>query len=437
MGRPGEGNGGTGGFRPAPPNGGNGIQGRAGAQRRPGSGTVGNSGSGGTGGFRPTPPTGGSAGAQRPNTPRPNGGGMRPPSNNGRPPAGGRPPSGGMRSPGGRPGAPAGRGVSGRGAPPPRNGRGAPPSRNGQRLPPPPPRPNRSRYSPPPPSPKRPKSYGRNNGCVNMVIGGVVVAIVLLIVLLNVLRNSCTGCSGNTSSDTGSSTGTSSSVSNTGGNSQSSGSSQSGSQSGASSPENSSGTAVTPPPAPAAPVLTLERNTPENAFISECVTDELGWFDDVKAAGESLKFVYDKLGIQPYVVFRKYDADLKSDAEKVQFCVDWYKSHITDEDTFLLMYFAEKESSSDIGYTVYYSGANAEVLAAEFRGILEEGFNEYWFTELSTDKVIEYAFQYTCNRIAIKKPDESTSTTDTSSSDDPTTEEPTTEETDDKTDTSE
>ena len=271
-----------------------------------------------------------------------------------------------------------------------------------------------------------------------MIIGGVVIAIVLLIVLLNVLRNSCTGCSGDPSSSVGDSTSTStSSTSNVGGNSQSSGNSQSGFQSGASTPENSSSTVVTPPPGPAAPVISLERNTPENAFKSECVTDELGWFDDVKATGESLKFVYDKLGIQPYVVFRKYDVSLKTDADKVQFCVDWYKSHITDEDTFLLMYFAEKESTNDIGYTVYYSGANAEALAAEFRGILEEGFNEYWFTELSTDKVIEYAFQYTCNRISIKKPDESASTSDTSSGDDSTTEEPTTEETDDTTDTTE
>lgn len=195
---------------------------------------------------------------------------------------------------------------------------------------------------------------------------------------------------------------------------------------------------MVPPPAPAAPRITLERNTPENAFSSDCVTDELGWFDDVKSAGENLKFVYDKLGIQPYVVFRKYDDSLKTDADKVQFCVDWYKSHITDEDTFLLMYFAEKESTIDIGYTVYYSGANAETLAAEFRGILEEGFNEYWFTDLSTDKMIEYAFQYTCNRISIKKPGESASTSDTSSStDDSTTEELTTEESNDTTDTNE
>jgi len=252
-----------------------------------------------------------------------------------------------------------------------------------------------------------------------MLIGGIVIVIVLLIVLLNVLRNNCTGCASDPSSNVGNSNNTSTSATGNSGNSSkpsdNSQSTTSQGSSGSTTSTSSTSTSVTPPPLPADPLITLERNLPENAFNSGCVVDELGWFDDVKSAGESLKFVYDKLGIQPYVVFRKYDANLKTDKDKVQFCVDWYKANITNEDTFLLMYFAEKESDNDIGYTVYYSGMNAEVSSEKFRGILEEGLNEYWFTELSTDKVIEYAFQYTCNRIAIKKAGESSSTSDNSS----------------------
>ncbi len=274
-----------------------------------------------------------------------------------------------------------------------------------------------------------------------MLIGGGVIALILLIVLLIVLRNNCTGCAGDPSSSVGNSNSTSSSSTGDPGDSSnlSSNNSQNTSQGSSGSTESSSSTSVTPPPLPADPLITLERNIPENAFNPECVIDELGWFNDVKSAGESLKFVYDKLGIQPYVVFRKYDADLKTDEDKVQFCVDWYKANITDEDTFLLMYFAEKESDNEIGYTVYYSGTNAEASSEKFRGILEEGFNEYWFTELSTDKVIDYAFQYTCNRIAIKKADESTSTSDTSpnSTDDASSSDSTTEETGDTGDTAE
>ncbi|MCM1164941.1 MAG: hypothetical protein NC299_04265 [Lachnospiraceae bacterium] len=248
-----------------------------------------------------------------------------------------------------------------------------------------------------PPSPKRPRNYRRNSGCANIVIGGVVVGLILLIVLLTVIRNSCTSCVSGTNSDVESLGG--SSVSSAGG----SVSSPTVSASDSSDSGTSSLSTVPPKPAePVVPVLTLVKNKPANAFEPDCVVDELKWFEDVKAAGESLKFVYDKLGIQPYVVFKKHDASLLTDEDKVKYCVDWYKSHISDEDTFLLMYFAAKESDESVGYTVYYSGANAEKLAVEFKGILEDGINEYWFTELSTDDVIKYAFEYTCDRITVK-----------------------------------
>lgn len=288
-----------------------------------------------------------------------------------------------------------------------------------------------SRYAPP--SPKRPGRY-RRNGCANIAIGGVVVGIVLFIVLLNVLRGSCNGCVKDTDSDVsgfGSSTQTSTS-------SDSSSLTPSNTSTTGNSDNSTTSSYVPPKPSePVIPVLTLVRNKPANAFVSDCVVDELQWFNDTKTAGESLKFVYDKLGIQPYVVFKKYDASLKTDDEKVKYCVDWYKEHINNEDTFLLMYFAEKASSADVGYTVYYSGANAEKLAVEFKWILEDGMNEYWFTDMSTDDVIKYAFEYTCDRITVKTetPPASTSSSDeTSDTTEPTEEPSTTEESNDTTD---
>ncbi|MBD5384215.1 MAG: hypothetical protein HDR72_04355, partial [Ruminococcaceae bacterium] len=265
--------------------------------------------------------------------------------------------------------------------------------------------------------------------------GGVVVGIVLLIVLLNVLRSSCTGCVKDTDSDVsdfGNSTSTSTSNSGSGSSTPSNPSNPS--TPGSSDNGSSTSSFVPPKPSePVIPVLTLVKNKPAKAFEADCVVDELQWFNDIKTAGESLKFVYDKLGIQPYVVFKKYDSSLKTDDDKVKYCVDWYKENIGDDDTFLLMYFAAKDSGS-VGYTVYYSGANAEKLAVEFKWILEDGMNEYWFTDMSTDDVIKYAFEYTCDRITVKTAEE-IPTSSTSSTDETPTEEPsTTEETYDTTD---
>ncbi len=281
--------------------------------------------------------------------------------------------------------------------------------------------PRGSRYAPP--SPKRPGRY-RRNGISNIAMGGVLIGIILLIVVLIVVRSSCTGCVNGTDSDVsgiGSSTRTSSSES----------SSVISDSAPPSSDSNSSSTSSFVPPKPAEPVipvLTLVKNKPVNAFDPDCVVDELQWFNDTKAAGENLRFVYDKLGIQPYVVFKEYDSSLKTEDDKVKYCVEWYRENIDDDDTFLLMYFAEKNSSDEVGYTVYYSGENAEKLAVEFKWILEEGMNEYWFTEMSTDDVIKYAFEYTCDRITVKNEiPSSTSSAESSTSDDSSnTEEPST-----------
>lgn len=122
----------------------------------------------------------------------------------------------------------------------------------------------------------------------------------------------------------------------------------------------------------------------------------------MQKAGENLKFVYDKLGIQPYIVFRKYDASLVSDSDKIKYCEKWYNENIKNEDTFLFMYFAEKDSDNDIGYMAYWAGSNAAKLSNKFESVFEAGINKYWFTDLSTDDVIKSTFEYTCDSIKIE-----------------------------------
>lgn len=148
--------------------------------------------------------------------------------------------------------------------------------------------------------------------------------------------------------------------------------------------------------------ITVTKNKPLAAFSPDCIIDELNWFEDVQKAGEDLKFVYDKLGIQPYIVFRKYDASLVSDSDKIKYCEKWYNENIKNEDTFLFMYFAEKNSDKDIGYMAYWAGSNAAKLSNKFESVFEDGINKYWFTDLSTDNVIKSTFEYTCDSIKIE-----------------------------------
>lgn len=205
------------------------------------------------------------------------------------------------------------------------------------------------------------------------------VVIVLVIVFVNKANNTCLSCLGCNSSPQGNSTPSGSQYS-----------SQTSSKPSVSSPAVSSGG------------ITVVKNKPSAAFSSDCIIDELNWFEDVQKAGADLKFVYDKLGIQPYIVFRKYDSSLVSDGDKIKYCEKWYNENIKNEDTFLFMYFAEKDSGNDIGYIAYWSGSNAAKLSNKFESVFEDGINKYWFTDLSTDDVIKSTFEYTCNNIKIE-----------------------------------
>lgn len=251
---------------------------------------------------------------------------------------------------------------------------------------PPPVRPARrgyeGRYGAPPP--RRSGGFGRSRGgCLGSAAAAVVVVVVLIIVLVNKANNtclSCLGCGGSSSQ----------------GNDKPNGSYSQNSSSSSSKPS------VVPSPTVSSGGVTVIKNKPTAAFSPDCIIDELNWFDDVQKAGEDLKFVYDKLGIQPYVVFRKYDASLVSDSDKIKYCEKWYNENIKNEDTFLFMYFAEKDSDKDIGYMAYWAGGNAVKLSNKFESIFEAGINKYWFTDLSTDDVIKSTFEYTCDSIKIE-----------------------------------
>lgn len=147
--------------------------------------------------------------------------------------------------------------------------------------------------------------------------------------------------------------------------------------------------------------ITASKNTPSAEFTENCIIDELNWFDDVKKCGKDLKFFYDKLGVQPYVVFRKYDSSLLSDGDKQDFCEKWYDEHIKNEDTLLLMYFAEENSEEEIGYMCACAGRNAAAITDTLDELVLDGIDKYW--ELaSTDDMITSAFKYAGNKITIR-----------------------------------
>ncbi len=136
------------------------------------------------------------------------------------------------------------------------------------------------------------------------------------------------------------------------------------------------------------------------AFDSDCITDELDWLDDILATGKSLETFYDLTGVQPYVYFKSYDASLENKSEKADYAEEWYAENIDNEYTFLYVYFAEEESSEDVGYMYYVNGSEVdEIMDSDAIDIFWDYVDEYWYSDLSTDEMLTEIFTSTAEAI--------------------------------------
>lgn len=129
-------------------------------------------------------------------------------------------------------------------------------------------------------------------------------------------------------------------------------------------------------------------------FISDCVEDETGWFESVKNTGEGLESFYNLTGVQPWVMFMLYDADVSSDKERQAYLEDYYLDNfLADdrEDVYLFAYF----DNDDGGMGSLYSFAGDEaytVMDEEADELLSDYITELWTSELSTDELVIQSF---------------------------------------------
>lgn len=136
------------------------------------------------------------------------------------------------------------------------------------------------------------------------------------------------------------------------------------------------------------------------AFINDCIVDELGWFSNTKKASKSLQSFYEKTGVQPYIVLRRYDATLRSDSDKDAWATQYYDSNIKNENTFLYVYFAEANEDTDVGYMCYVNGTKvSSVMDAEAVDIFWGYIDRYWYSDMTTDALFAKVFDKTGSTI--------------------------------------
>lgn len=150
----------------------------------------------------------------------------------------------------------------------------------------------------------------------------------------------------------------------------------------------------------AASTVVRERLDTNNAYINDCIIDELGWFTNTAKTASRLKEFWEETGIQPYIILKEYDAALITDAQKEQWTTDYYDANFDTENIFLYVYFAEQDADNDVGYMTYANGyQTSSVMDAEAVDIFWGYIDKYWYTDAETDDVFVNAFNDTAKAI--------------------------------------
>jgi hypothetical protein len=147
---------------------------------------------------------------------------------------------------------------------------------------------------------------------------------------------------------------------------------------------------------------TIQREKLEsgNAYINDCIEDELGWFDNISKTESKLKEFWEDTGVQPYIILRDYDASLTTDSAKEQWATDYYDANFDTENIFLFVYFAEQDTDNEVGYMAYASGKQvSSVMDSEAIEIFWNNIDKYWYSDASTDDLFVNAFNDTADTI--------------------------------------
>ena len=143
---------------------------------------------------------------------------------------------------------------------------------------------------------------------------------------------------------------------------------------------------------------TIERTKldTDNAYINDCVIDELGWFDSPSRTGGRLQDFWKETGVQPYIILKAYDPNLATDDQKTEWAEEYYDSHFDTENIFLYVYFGEMDADNDVGYMTYVNGAQtSSVMDSEAIEIFWNNIDKNWYSDMSTDDLFVDAFNST------------------------------------------
>lgn len=122
-----------------------------------------------------------------------------------------------------------------------------------------------------------------------------------------------------------------------------------------------------------------EKLSNPNAWVSNCVVDELGWVGSRSKMEKGMKQFYDKTGVQPYVVLTYETADLSTSAAREAWAQQYFDENCATSG-FLYVYFETSNPNMKGPDVVWWGSAASAVLDNEAVDIFLNYLDSYWET---------------------------------------------------------
>lgn len=152
------------------------------------------------------------------------------------------------------------------------------------------------------------------------------------------------------------------------------------------------------------PASTIQREKIEtkNAYINDCVQDEIGWINNESKLSKELKAFYQETGCQPYIILRKYDSNMDTDEKRKEWSQNYYDTHFADNQNVLLYtYFCDVNDNGKGNDTLWMGTEASTVFDSEATEIFWAELDHYWNSWNSNDNdgMFREVFNNTATRI--------------------------------------
>lgn len=139
-----------------------------------------------------------------------------------------------------------------------------------------------------------------------------------------------------------------------------------------------------------------------NAYIADCVQDEIGWIKNPSKVSAGLKKFYEKTGCQPYIILKAYDPSFGSEEARETWSKDYYDTNFKEnQNVVLYTYFCDEYDEGNGNDTLFVGTQSGVVFDAEAQGIfwdvLDYDWNS-WDTD-DNDGMFVDVFNQTAKRI--------------------------------------